>query len=69
MKKDIVLKYSKKERDFQISWVGGAKANAYFIMGIFDRKLREEMAERGMDIKTLRVSINQLVPASAEIEI
>ena len=66
-KKDITIRYSKKENDLEVNWEIGHKATASYIIGLFNKGVQEELEKRGYDIKTIKFSINKKVSKNVMI--
>lgn len=58
MKKDIEIKWNKKEEDLEVTWREG-KGTAIFILELFDKGFQKKLWDRGYDLTSLKFSINR----------
>jgi hypothetical protein len=66
MRKDIEIKWSKREQDIQVNWNAGCKGTACYILDMFNKKFQEEMKGRGYDLNSIKFSMNKLNPVNKE---
>jgi hypothetical protein len=59
MKNDIELKWSKRKKCFVISWAEGQKDNAILFFTIINEDVQKDLLKRGLDLRTLKISINK----------
>lgn len=75
MRHDVILKWSKRDKDIKIEWTEGAKYGAYLLLsGItnqrmhfnwekrlpeFDPSIQEKLESMGFDITTLKITISK----------
>lgn len=56
----LKIRWSKKEESIEVFWENTQKANANYLLMVFDDEFKEEMKNRGFDIKTIKFEIKGL---------
>ncbi len=56
----LKIRWSEKEESIEVFWENTQKANANYLLMVFDDEFEEEMKSRGFDIKTIKFEIRGL---------
>jgi len=56
----LKIRWNEKEESIEVFWENTQKANANYLLMVFDDEFEEEMKSRGFDIKTIKFEIRGL---------